>query len=165
MDFVATLFGAAIGVVAGAAIQYLAQIFINRHNRKAVLSDLRKEAQYNLGVANDMLGEVAKFRAAAQPETLATYQWFFRSKDMLGTVLNGIISSGQLYRMFTQREIAEIQQLRQLFDPTLESTFIATRINQYKENKNYAEALLFANHLEGQLKQGIATITVIANKQ
>ena len=77
MDFLATFLGAAFGVVAGAAIQYLAQIFIDRHKQKAVLSDLRKEAQYNLGVANDMFNEVAKFRVAAQPDTFATYQWFF----------------------------------------------------------------------------------------
>ena len=164
MDFLATFLGAAFGVVAGAAIQYLAQIFIDRHKQKAVLSDLRKEAQYNLGVANEMLNEVAKFRAAAQPDTFATYQWFFCSKDMLGTVLNGIINSGQLYRTFTQREITEIQQLRQFFDPNLETTFVSNRINEYKEAKNYAGALQFANHLETQIKQGIVSLTSIANK-
>ena len=87
-----------------------------------------------------------------------------RSKDMLGTVLNGIINSGQLYRTFTQREITEIQQLRQFFDPNLETTFVSNRINEYKEAKNYAGALQFANHLETQIKQGIVTLTSIAKK-
>ena len=74
MDFWATFLGAAFGVVAGAFIQYLVQMWIARHNRKLVLSDLRKEAQYNLGVANDMLNEISRFRAAAQPDTFSTYQ-------------------------------------------------------------------------------------------
>jgi hypothetical protein len=165
MDFWATFLGAAVGVVAGATIQYLAQIFIDRHHRRLVLLDLRKEAQYNLGVANDMLGEVIKFRAAAQPETFATYQWFFRSKDMLGTVLNRIITSGQLYAMFSKREIAEIQQLRQFFDPNFETAYIFNQVNQFKEAKNFAGALQFANHLEGQIKQGIATLTALTQKK
>ena len=165
MPFLATFLGAAFGVVAGAAIQYLAQVWIERRNRKLVLSDLRKEAQYNLGVVNDMLGEVVKFRAAAQPDTFAGYHWYFRSHDMLGTVLNQIINTGQLYRMFTEREIAEIQQLRQFFNPDLERTFIFNQINQYKEAKNYAGALQLANHLEGQIKQGIATLTATVDKR
>ena len=84
---------------------------------------------------------------------------------MLGTVLNQIINTGQLYRMFTEREIAEIQQLRQFFNPDLERTFIFNQINQYKEAKNYAGALQLANHLEGQIKQGIATLTAIVDKR
>jgi hypothetical protein len=88
MDFWATVLGAAIGaavgVVAGALIQFLVQILIERRNRKLVLSDLRKEAQYNLKIANEMHAEVGRFRAAAQPGTFSTYQWYFRTKDMLG---------------------------------------------------------------------------------
>jgi hypothetical protein len=166
MDFWATFLGAAFGVVAGAIIQYIVQIWIARRNRKLVLSDLNKEAQYNLGVANEMLNEVSRFRAAAQPDTFSTYQWYFRSKDMLGTVLNNIITSGQLYRIFTQREITEIQLLRQFFDPQLESTFIASKINQFKGAKDIAGAHRSANtYLEVEIKKGIATLTNLANKK
>ena len=85
---------------------------------------------------------------------------------MLGTVLNNIINSGQLYRMFTQREITEIQQLRQFFDPQLESNFIAKKINEFKETKNIAEAHKFANsYLEVEIKKGITTLTNISHKQ
>jgi hypothetical protein len=166
MDFWATFLGAAFGVVAGAVLQYLAQILIARRNRKLILSDLRKEALYNLGVANDMLNEVAKLRAAAQRDTFATYRWYFRSKDMLGTVLNQIINSGQLYRIFTEREITEIQHLRQFFDPSLEQNFIAAKINQLRDDNNITEAHQFANtYLEIEIKKGMATLTNIANKR
>ena len=165
MDFWATFLGAAFGVIAGAGIQYFVQLGIGRHNRKLMISDLSKEARYNLGVAQDMLREVDRFRAAAQPDTLATYNWYFRSKDMLGTVLNRVINEGQLYRMCTEREITEIQQLRQFFDPQFETNFISTRINQAKEAKDIAGAHQFANFLDAEVKKGIATLTSLANKK
>jgi hypothetical protein len=122
MDFWATFLGAAFGVVAGALMQYIVQVAIERRNRKLLLSDLNKEAQYNLGVANDMLKEVARFRAAAQPAIFSTYQWYFRAKDMIGVALNRMISSGQLYRMFTQREVTENTAATTIFQPTIGTT-------------------------------------------
>ena len=87
-------------MIAGAGIQYLADICIDRHNRKAVLSDLRTEAKYNLGVAKEILDEVAKFRAAAaQPDTFAGYLWTGRSGNMLATALNEIVNSRHLYKI------------------------------------------------------------------
>jgi hypothetical protein len=169
MDFWATVLGsaigAAVGVVAGAFIQYLVQIWIERRNRKLVLADLRKEAQYNLGIANEMLAEVGRFRAAAQPETFATYQWYFRCKDMLGIALNRITLSGQLYRIFNEREITEIQQLRQFFDPPFETNFIAGRISQLRDNKDISEAHNFANFLDGEIRKRIATLASIGQKR
>jgi hypothetical protein len=128
MDFCATFLGAAFGVVAGAFMQYIVQVGIERRNRKLLLSDLNKEAQYNLGVANDMLKEVDRFRAATQPAIFPTYQWYFRAKDMLGVALGRMISSGQLYRIFTQREVSEIQQVQQFFNLQMEQQFIFGRI-------------------------------------
>ena len=105
-------------------MQYIVQVGIERRNRKLLLSDLNKEAQYNLGVANDMLKEVDRFRAATQPAIFPTYQWYFRAKDMLGVALGRMISSGQLYRIFTQREVSEIQQVQQFFNLQMEQQFI-----------------------------------------
>ncbi len=84
---------------------------------------------------------------------------------MLGTVLNRVINEGQLYRMCTEREITEIQQLRQFFDPQFETNFISTRINQAKEAKDIAGAHQFANFLDAEVKKGIATLTSLANKK
>jgi hypothetical protein len=164
MDFWATFLGAAFGVVAGAIMQYLVQIGIERRNRKLLLSDLAKEAQYNLEIANLMLAEVARFRAAAQPGTFATFQWYFRAKDMLGITFNRIVSSGHLYKMFTQREISEIQQLQQFFNSQMEGQFVAGRINQLREENDIAEAHKFATYLENEIRKGIVTLTALTQK-
>jgi len=165
MDFWATFLGAAFGVVAGAIIQYLVQILIERRNRKLILSDLRKEAQFNLGVANAMLDEVARFRAAAQPDAFPTFQWYFRAKDMLGTALTRVVSSGQLYRMFTEREITDIQQYLQFFNPQMEGQFVAGRINQLRDTMDIPEAHNFARFLGAEIRKGIATLTHISQKR
>jgi hypothetical protein len=165
MDFWATFLGAAFGVVAGTVVQYVFQVAIERRNRKLLLTDLRKEAQYNLGVVNDMLKEVDRFRAAAQPAIFSTYHWIFRSKDMLGLALNRMISSGQLYRMFNAREITEIQQLQQFFNPNMEQQFVANRIDQLRDAKDIAGAHQFADFLDGAMNKGVATLTSLANKK
>lgn len=165
MDFWATFLGAAFGVVAGAFMQYIVQVGIERRNRRRLLSDLNKEAQYNLAVANEMLKEVARFRAAAQPAIFSTYQWYFRGKDMLGVAMGRMISSGKLYRMFTRREVTEIQQLQQFFNPQMEQQFIANRINQLKDTNDLAGAHQFANYVDGEMQKGIATLTSLANKK
>jgi hypothetical protein len=152
-------------VVAGAAIQYLAQIFIDRHKQKAVLSDLRKEAGCNLAVVNDMLGEVGRFRTAAQPDTFPTYRWPYRAKDLLWIAFNQMLSSGQLYRIFTQREITEIQRLQQFLTPQMEDMYIVGQITQRKNDNNIPGAHQFADVLEGKIREGVAALNIIANKR
>ena len=83
---------------------------------------------------------------------------------MLATALTRIVSSGQLYRIFTEREITDIQQYAQFFNPQMEQ-FIAGRINQLKEVMDIAEAHDLANYLDGQVRQGIAALTTISQKR
>lgn len=163
--FVATLLGAAVGVIAGALIQYLSQILIDRYNRKKVLADVRTEAEYNLAIARQMLGEVAKFRAAAQPATFQAYQWYFRSQDMLAIALNRVTNSGELYRLFDHNEILEIQSMRQFFSPQFERQFISDQINLHKTNSDIPEAHQFANFLDAELNKHIVVLQNLTKKK
>ncbi len=150
MDFLATMLGAALGVVAGTVIQYFVQLLITRYNRKRNLRDLKIEAQYNLKIAEQMLAEVGRFRAAAQPAIFANYNWYFRAKDMLSVALQRIITSGELYRMFSQQEIVLLQDLLQYFSIQSEQ-FIADRINVLKTKNDIVGAHQFANYVEQEI--------------
>jgi hypothetical protein len=164
VDFLAALLGAAIGVVAGALIQYLAAFLINRYERRRRWSDLQIEAEYNLNIAEEMLNEVRRFRAAAQPATFANYQWYFRAKDMLSIALTRMVNSGELYRMFNRQEILDLQSIVQFFTPALEQNF-ANQIEQLKTTDDYAGAMNLANHLERQINDNIARIHRLRTKQ
>lgn len=161
--FTATLLGSAFGVVAGALIQYLVAILVIRYRRTKNLADLRVETEYNLAIAEQMLDEVQKFRAAAQPATFQSYSWWFRAKDMLGIALKRIIDSGELYRMFSKEEILDIQALVQFLNPNMEQ-FISDRINELKVNDDVNGAHQFANHIEREINARIKTIRALLAK-
>jgi hypothetical protein len=163
LDFLATLMGAAVGVVAGTVIQYLVQIWVNRHSRKLNIKDLKIEAEYNLAIAEQTLTEVGKFRAAAQPATFANYKWFFRSKDMLSVALTRTINSGEFYRIFNRQEIVAIQELVQWFNAQFEQ-FIFDHIEKLKVNGDIPGAHQFANHLDMEIRRRIDTIKSLIAK-
>jgi hypothetical protein len=164
-EFWATLIGAAIGVVAGALLQYLAAILIGRYQRRQHWSDLQTEAAYNLNIANEMLNEARRFRTAAQPATFAQYQWYFRAHGMLSIALTRIINSGELYRMFTRDEIFDLQSIVQFFTADMERQFIANRVEQLKAANDYAGAQQFANYIEQEINDKIAKIQRLRAKR
>jgi hypothetical protein len=165
MGFLATFLGAAFGVVAGALIQYLFTFLIERRNRRRLLSDLQIETRYNLVVVDQMLEEVRRFRAAANPSAFESYQWFYRTKDMLSIALRNVVQSGQFYKMFSQDEILGIQKAVQFFDATLEQNFIVNKINQLKQAKDVPGAHQFANYLEGEINTHKRTIETVLRQR
>jgi len=112
-----------------------------------------------------MHDEVVRFRTAAQPDTFATYRWIYRAKDLLWIAFNQLLQSGQLYRTFTQREIAEIRSLQQFFTHQVERLFVGEMIAKLQATNDIPGAHQLADQLEQQIRNGIAALNIIANKR
>jgi|HubBroStandDraft_6_1064221.scaffolds.fasta_scaffold162709_3 ABC-type molybdate transport system substrate-binding protein len=56
--------------------------------------------------------------------------------------------------MFTQREVSEIQQVQQFFNPQMEQQFISGRITQLRDAEDIAGAHQFVDYLDGQMEKG-----------
>lgn len=62
--FWATVFGAALGVMAGTLIQYLVTLLLNQQTKKRQKNALMKEFVYNRSLVDELMGEIQKFRNA-----------------------------------------------------------------------------------------------------
>jgi hypothetical protein len=93
-EFWATLTGAAVGVVAGAIIQYIAQIFIDRSKQSRQRQALKKEMQYNLAVVSDLSDECRRLRDAVNGDVLKTYFGYFNYERGIFSQSNALLNDG-----------------------------------------------------------------------
>ncbi|MBY6262246.1 hypothetical protein EI613_10005 [Azospirillum sp. 412522] len=162
--FSATLIGTAVGVVAGTLVQYFVEIVLSWSKRRGVLSDIKNEAAFNKAVLEQLLAELGRYRALAQPNMLGNYLGYFKAGSGLWLSMNTIISSGHLYKTFKQNEILMIQKLNNILSPGNEK-WINEKVEQIKASGNIAEALNFANYLEQQFREGLETVGMIIDKK
>jgi hypothetical protein len=73
MDFLATMTGAAAGVLAGVFIQYLLTLLMNSRVTRAQKDALRKELEYDRAVVGELRGELDRLRNAVNGRVLDQY--------------------------------------------------------------------------------------------
>jgi hypothetical protein len=162
-QFIATLLGAAFGVVAGALVQYLAEAYLNRRKAMQQRRDISAEAVYNISAVGELIAESGRLRAAAQPGAIQTYFGVFQFNAVLWIAMQQMVTSGLLYRAFTHMEIEKIQKAM-LFLNGNTGQFVANRINQIKAATDINDALQFANWIEATCKQHLDTIIMLRDK-
>jgi len=75
---------------------------------------------------------------------------------MIGVALGRVINSGELYRIFSRKEIIDIQSLQQFFTVQMEQ-FISDEIDKYKSGNDIPGAHQWANHIEKEIRDRLDT--------
>jgi hypothetical protein len=83
-QFLATMLGSGLGVVAGVAVQYGFQMLLSRRQRSDRLTDIRAEAVYNEGVVGELIAETVRLRTCCHPGGLQTTSGYSGSVTSFG---------------------------------------------------------------------------------
>ena len=162
--FLATMIGAALGVVAGAVIQFLVQQWLDRAEFKRQLDDIRAEAVYNISAVNELIAEAGRLRALAHPGGIQNYLGIFPFANVLWIAMNRIVNSGRLYRTFSHAEIEKIQKTM-VFLSGATGSWVTTRVNQVKTAGDFQDAINLASYIEQTCRQHMDTILLLRDKQ
>jgi hypothetical protein len=162
-EFLATLVGAAVGVVAGALIQYVAQLFLERRVQKYQRQALKKELQYNLQVVGDLERECTRLRNAVNSGTLGSYFGYLSFERAIWSQTNVLMFNGLLYRWFAIEALTKFQKVVAILSaPT--SGWINSNIAQRRESAQKGEAsdkvqlAAFVDHVENQINEARACL-------
>src|SRR5437762_6651595 len=109
--FWATVFGAALGVMAGTVIQYLVTLLLNQRTRKRQKNALAKEFVYNRSLIDELRGEAQRFRNAVNGDVLNTYFGYFGFGRAIFAQANACTINGTLYELFSAEEIRHAQRI------------------------------------------------------
>jgi hypothetical protein len=107
----ATVLGAAIGVIAGAFIQYTVDYFVRRRDEVSQKSALKKEMQYNLLVVSDLINEARNLRNSFNADSLPVYFGYLGYERANFTQASALLSNGQLYRWFSIEDLKKLHKV------------------------------------------------------
>ena len=156
MEFWATLTGAAVGVVAGAFIQYIVQFFVDSRTERHQRAALKKEMQCNLQLIHELLAEVTKLRNAVNGDSIQTYFGFFNYERGLFSQATALLNNGSLYRWFSIDDLKKLQKVSFKLNVNT-ANFVNQNITQRreravkKEGFDKIETVQFVNFIENAL--------------
>src|SRR5207302_9686462 len=110
-EFWATLIGAAAGVIAGALIQYIVQMFLDSNAQKRQRRALKKEMQYNLLVVSDLSDEYGRLRNAVNGDALTTYFGYLNYGKGFFNQSIALLNNGLLYQWFSIEALKKLQKV------------------------------------------------------
>jgi hypothetical protein len=157
-EFWATLVGAAVGVVAGALIQYIAQHFVDRNAQVRQRHALKMEMQYNLQVVSDLSDECARFRNAVNGDTLKIYFGYLGYEKALWSQTNALLNSGLLYHWFPVGVLKKLQKISTVLNVN-NANWVNNSITQRRETAkaetgfNKTDVVQFVNFIENQINE------------
>ncbi len=150
-SFWPTLFGSMIGVVAGTFIQYFVEVFLEWRSRTKTATNLTKEFKYNLAIMEGCKNGISR----AQVYCGSGQPWSARPNINFGTalhlILSRIISSGEIYDLFDNKEISRIAFMRFYLSTENYNWFF----NQYEQLKQTSDVKGFLEILDGLEQQAI----------
>jgi hypothetical protein len=156
--FWATVFGAALGVMAGTLIQYLVTLLLNQRTRRRQKNALMKEFVYNRSLVDELLAELQNFRNAVNGDALNTYFGYFGFSRAIFAQANACTINGMLYELFSADEIRHAQRIVSLLSAANEN-WVNGEIKRRRDTLintpaqfNKAEAVQFVNFLENQIR-------------
>lgn len=109
--FWATVFGAALGVVAGTVIQYLLSLALERRSKDRQRKALVKEMIYNKSLVDGLPKEAQKFRNAVNGGVLNKYFGYFSFGNGIFAQANACASNGMLYELLSVVDIKHAQRI------------------------------------------------------
>jgi hypothetical protein len=157
--FWATVFGAALGVMAGTLIQYLVTLLLNQQTKKRQKNALMKEFVYNRSLVDELMGEVQKFRNAVNGDVLNTHFGYFGYSRAIFARANACTINGMLYELFSADDIRHAQRIVSLLSAGNEN-WVNGEIKRRRDvlintpaKFNKAEAVQFVNFVDNQIRE------------
>ncbi len=161
-----TLAGAAVGVAAGAVIQFLAQKILDASNRRARRRSFVRELRFNLIVLSNLLQETNRLRSAVHGQNFSSYNGYIRASLGLFLVTNQIASSGEVYDLLNDADLSRMQQIVALLSLPNEK-WINDQIHQYKAGPATvasSQGIGFVDYIEKQFTECRDSIGEIIEK-
>jgi len=157
MDFLATMTGAAVGVLAGVFIQYLLTLLWNSRVIRAQKNALRKELEYDRAVVGELRGELDRLRNAVNGRVLAQYFGHLGMGRAFFAQTVALANIGKLYEFFSVDDLKQLQRVLFLLSPNNEA-WVNAEIQKRKQQAvttqyNHADAVNFVNYLSDQLAE------------
>lgn len=155
--FWATVFGAALGVIAGTVVQYLLTFALDRRSKRRQKTALMKELIYNQNLVNELLSEVQKLRNAVNGDVLSTYHGYLAYSKALFAQANACATNGLLYELLSVEDIRDAQRVVSTLSLSNENWVnaeVARRRNdaaQRPQGYDRAEAVKFVDFVDNQV--------------
>jgi hypothetical protein len=156
--FWATVLGAAIGVLAGAFIQYIVDYLVHRRSKANQRSALKKELQYNLLVVGDLITEARNLRNSLNADSLPTYFGYLGYEKAFFTQANALLNGGQLYEWFSIADLKKLHKVSVCLNAN-NSEWVNKNISQRRdaavkgEGYDKSEAGNFVKFVEDQISE------------
>lgn len=152
--FWATVFGAALGVVAGTVIQYFLTLALDSKSKRKQKSALAKELTYNRSLVDELLSEVQKLRNSLNGGVFEKYFGYFSYEKGIFAQANACAGSGLLYDLLSKEEIRHAQRIVSALNIN-NANWVNGEITRRRdillntpEKFDRAEAVAFVNFLE-----------------
>ena len=109
--FWATVFGAALGVVAGTVIQYFLSLALERRSKDRQRKALIKEMIYNKSLVDELSKEAQKLRNAVNGGVLNKYFGYLSFEKAIFAQANARAADGILYELLSADDIRHVQRI------------------------------------------------------
>jgi hypothetical protein len=109
--FFATVFGAALGVVAGTIIQYFLTLALQRKSTARQKRALVKELTYNRSLIDELAQEAQRLRNAVNGGVLDQYLGYFAFNNAIFAQANASATNGVLFELLSVDEIRHAQRI------------------------------------------------------
>lgn len=167
--FWATVFGAALGVIAGTVIQYVLTFALDRRSRAHQKKALVKELTYNRSLVDELVQEAKKLRNAVNGDVLSSYSGYFSFGKGLFAQAHAATISGMLYDFLSIEDIKNAQKIVYLLSNTNEN-WVNNEISKRRalsadsQRFDRAEAVRFVDFIEEQLSDLVTRIEQLIGK-
>lgn len=147
-------FGTVIGIVAGAFLQYGAQLLLIRSQRQNLLDAMKRELEYDIPVIEGLIQEVGRFRATIGAQTLGTYAGYFKLTNVFFVLGNRALAEGLLYKAMAQDKLVELAKAATFFNAGSENwVWSQVQLHMQGQGGGQTAAITFANFLDNQLTE------------
>lgn len=155
--FWATVFGAAIGVVAGTFIQFFLTKILERQSTIRQKTILMKELTYNRALVNELFAEEKRLRNAVNGGVLDTYNGFFPFGNAIFAQAQAAALNGAIYELLSKDQVRLAQKVVFLLSAQ-NSNWVAAEIAKRKNSFinsgttfDQRDAVNFVDFLEQQI--------------
>jgi len=165
--FWATVFGAALGIVAGTIIQYFITLALEKKSKARQKSSLMKEMIYNKSLACELYKEVQKLRNAVNGGVLNTYFGYFPYNKAIFAQAIASANNGMLYELLSIEHIKNAQHMVSVLSVNTEN-WVNNEITRRRdivintpESFDRAEAVGFVDFVDKQIQDLQQTIDTL----
>jgi hypothetical protein len=165
--FWATVFGAALGVVAGTIIQFFITLALEKKSKARQKDALMKEMIYNKSLVCELSKEIQKFRNAVNGGVLNKYFGYFPYSKAIFAQANASANNGMLYEFLSIDHIKNAQQVVSVLSVNTEN-WVNNEITRRRdiliktpESFDRAEIVGFVDFIDKQIQELEQTIDVL----